>query len=253
MAESKAAVKLVIYPYENRTYLVPAGNGYVKVYAGALYVVNGSQEMISIVAGPTPENTFADRGGHSADSTPAGHYVLDKTETHTTMNWPSSVVPWGAPVREQNGIIQYKIGSQWRDATGPRGTVTQSLRMFIAKTPDMHPTPQEMEQMMRNMFIDRKTGTLATTYQSNDFGKLSWNLKHKGRRTAYYIHTTPVDEYATANGQNVMLMQSHGCIHIRPADRDLLMKKGYLREGIAVEIKKYGEVGPPPGFMTGTK
>lgn len=39
---------------------------------------------------------------------------------------------------------------------------------------------------------------------------------------------------------------SHGCVHIQPVDRDEMMRKGYLKKGVVVEIKPYGEVGPPP-------
>jgi len=39
--------------------------------------------------------------------------------------------------------------------------------------------------------------------------------------------------------------QSHGCVHIRPADRDEMMSRGYLAAGTAVRIMKYGMRGPP--------
>lgn len=247
MAEHKA-VRLVIYPYENRTYQALSGNGIVTVYAGAMYVVNGHQERIDIVAGPIPSQNSKGEGGHIAESTHDGIYVLDRAERHTTINWPASVVPWGAPIRENNGIIQYQIGNQWRDASGPRGTVTQATRLFYARTPDAHKTPQDIEETVRDIFVNDRTKQLMQVYEGNDFGKLSWNLKRNGRRTAYYIHTTPDCEINTANGDEVVLLQSHGCIHIRPVDRDWFMQAGYLRQGITVEVRKYGEVGPPPGF-----
>jgi hypothetical protein len=40
------------------------------------------------------------------------------------------------------------------------------------------------------------------------------------------------------------LDQSHGCIHVRPVDRDELQKRGDLHPGVDVEVMKYGEIGP---------
>jgi lipoprotein-anchoring transpeptidase ErfK/SrfK len=91
-----------------------------------------------------------------------------------------------------------------------------------------------------------KNHQLIKSWLLNDFGPWAWNLKKGGQRTAYYIHTTPDTEYAVTNKQFVILTQSHGCIHIRPQDRDEMMSKGYLKEGIHVEVKPYGQVGPPP-------
>lgn len=250
MTDTKA-VRLIIYPYDQKqpykTY--NSAGQQEEVFAGSLWVMNGNHEVVDIVAGPPPDRQKSDRGGHYAESTAAGIYVLDKGEAHTSAGWPASVVPWGAEIREQNGIIQYRIGNQWRDATGPRGTVTQASRLFFARTPNAKVSPQEIESSARSLFIDPRTGKLSPTYKNNDFGVISWNMKLNGKRTALYIHTTPANEWSTANGSNVVLGQSHGCIHIRPVDRDMLMKKGYLKEGTIVEVKKYGEAGPPPGFF----
>jgi lipoprotein-anchoring transpeptidase ErfK/SrfK len=86
---------------------------------------------------------------------------------------------------------------------------------------------------------------LLPSWNLNDFGNWSWNLMQGGHRTAYYIHTTPDDEAATQARQRFVLSQSHGCIHIRPTDRDEMMGKGYLKQGVEVEIMPYGLAGPP--------
>lgn len=46
-------------------------------------------------------------------------------------------------------------------------------------------------------------------------------------------------------GAPLSLGNSHGCIHIRPSHRDEMMKKGYLKAGIEIEVKPYGQKGPP--------
>ena len=82
-------------------------------------------------------------------------------------------------------------------------------------------------------------------YTKNDFGKWAFNMTKSGsKRTAYYVHTTPEDEKATDNHAGFELSQSHGCVHIRPADRAEMMDLGYLQRGVRMTVKKYGIQGP---------
>jgi hypothetical protein len=57
----------------------------------------------------------------------------------------------------------------------------------------------------------------------------------------FFIHTTPKDEAAS---QPLDLQQSHGCLHIRPKERDTMIEKGYLTEGVRVVVKRYEERRP---------
>jgi hypothetical protein len=99
---------------------------------------------------------------------------------------------------------------------------------------------------VRSIFIDSATKKLReTTWKLNDFGRWGWNLRLNGHRTAYYVHTTPEDEQATAASKAVHLCNSHGCIHLPPSDRDRFMREGYLKEGVHLEVRRYSETGPP--------
>jgi lipoprotein-anchoring transpeptidase ErfK/SrfK len=84
-----------------------------------------------------------------------------------------------------------------------------------------------------------------TTWEKNDFGRWGWNLRSHGQPTAYYIHTTPDDEHATAEGKEVFLDNSHGCVHLKPKERDMLIDAGVLKEGVEFEVRRYDEKGPP--------
>jgi L,D-transpeptidase-like protein len=116
--------------------------------------------------------------------------------------------------------------------------------MIWATTSDKRLSPSEAASVAHDMFCD-DSGKLKDTWDRNDFGKWSWNLTRGGRRTAYYLHTTPDDEENTAKGLPVQLLNSHGCVHVRPADRDKMEYKKYLKKGTVVIVHKYGEVGPP--------
>lgn len=228
--------KLVLYPGER---LTPKG-----VTVGTIYVIHGHGERYEMAGGPPPGNRQAGPGGHVADVTPPGEYTLDHAEHHTTANWPLSVVPWGAQVRERDGEIEYQVGRNWIRATGPKGTVTRAMRLFAQRSN----APLSLEQASseaRRLFVPRR-GSLVSTWTYNDFGKWSWNLKRRGHRTPYFIHTTPrAEREALLDPPQYEVEQSHGCVHIRPADRDEMMSRGYLAEGTAVRILNYGMQGPP--------
>ena len=226
---------LVIYPGEGVT-----ADG---VTVGTIYVVNGHGERYEMAGGPPPGNRQAGPGGHFADVTPAGEYTLDHAEHHVTANWPLSVVPWGSRIREHDGEIEYQVGQTWIHATGPRGTVTRAMRLFVQRS-NSKITLEDASREARRMFF--RHGSLVTDWIYNDFGKWSWNLKSHGHRSAYYIHTTPrAEREALLDPPQYESEQSHGCKHIRPIDRDEMMARGYLAAGNAVRIMKYGIQGPP--------
>jgi len=232
---------------------------------GRLYVLeNGKlKKSYEVCAGPPPNKGYADRGGHTAGVTPAGIYTLAAPEHHVTPNWPMSSIPWGAAIRKgADGEVEYKVGAKWHKATGRNGVVFKALVLFEqrtradnAKANKTKPAPLTEEdkntinEQARNAFDedpDKPTGRLVLVWKRNDFGVWAFNLTKHGQRTAYYFHTTPDDEEATEQKRPFELAQSHGCVHLRPADRDELMMLGYLKEGVIVEVKEYGTRGPPP-------
>lgn len=238
-----ARVSLEIYPGERVD-----SRG---VTLGHIYVINGHGESYEMAGGPPPGRGYNDKGGHSAGITPPGHYVLGPQEHHTTSSWPMSVIPWGAPLREADGEIQYQVRGRWITASGPQGTVTQATMQFHIRS-GSQPNLSDVAASVRRAFYDQ-AGNLIPVWNHNDFGMWAWNLTSHGARSPYYVHTTPPNEAATAAHQRFLLTQSHGCVHIRPADRDEMMQKGYLKAGIAVDVKQYGDTRPTPkpGQVTG--
>jgi hypothetical protein len=237
---------------------------------GHLYARRDDQlvKTIEACAGPGPGHGRADRGGHTAEKTPAGDYRLARGEHHTTQNWPLSAIPWGARLRPgQGGAIDYSPddGASWLPATGLDGAVSRAAFLFEERTragraaderkrTGLHSDPapltdeerRSIDQSYRALFFP--DGTLLPRWNRNDFGPWAWNLtlptKSGPVRTAYYLHTTPADEAATAEGRAFELSQSHGCVHIRPADRDALLAEGLIQRGVRFLVRPYGVVGP---------
>jgi len=197
--------------------------------------VNDGPETFDVAGGPPTLQPILDLGGHTATRTPPGRYVLDRAEHHTTNGWPRSVVPWGARLREVDGVVEYELSGHWINASGLDGRVTHALLIFAAKS-GRPMSPPVASRHARQMFYE-KNGTLMSMWQGNDFGKWSWNLRLGSRRTVFFIHTTPPGE--AAGSSDFDLDQSHGCLHIRPNDRDVMVKRGYLREGTVVIVKRY--------------
>jgi hypothetical protein len=234
----------VIFPGE-RVDRVATRRGLDRITMGTIYVVVAGKvvDRYECAGGPPPGHGFKDKGGHSGGSTPTGHFVLDRAEHHVTMNWPGSSIPWGAPIREREGIFEFSHGGHWIAASGPHGTVTRAQMLWQLRSGEPV-TLAEADAAARTAFIE-PDGKPISVWQRNDFGKWSWNLRRKGRRTAIYVHTTPEDELAAAATSRLHLNQSHGCLHVQPADRDKMMAKKYLHAGIAVHVMRYGRVGPP--------
>src|SRR5581483_10745794 len=126
------------------------------VALGSIYVVNGLGEAYSMAGGPPPGSGYQDVGGHTAEPTPAGQYVLDRAEQLVTSSWPKSVIPWGAKLRETDTEIveiQYQVGTQWRTATGPHGTVSRALHQFWLRS-GKHRTFDAADGTARSWFYE---------------------------------------------------------------------------------------------------
>lgn len=262
-------VRIDFFPGETMDGNVARGRFYV-------HVRDKLVKTYEACGGPPPERAYADRGGHSADPTREGSYVLDAAEHHTTDSWPTSTIPWGARIRlrpDQDLEFSRDDGRTWLPGTGPNGVVTRAWIAFEQRTragaaaaanaqhkgdpgwKQVTPaplTPDEITAIIngsRQFFY--RDGQLLPTWEMNDFGNWAWNMMASSSRglsrTDLYVHTTPQNEQATAANQPFQLTQSHGCVHIRPRDRDEMMTLGYLQKGVRFVVKKYGVKGPAAG------
>ena len=240
---SSQNLRLIIYPGEKDD-RVPGSE--TPITMGTIYVVRSGRVIDRYDVAPGPRIKFKDRG-HSAEPTPPGSYTLGHAERHTASSWPTSVIPWGAHLRETpEGVVEFQLGATWVAATGLHGKVTVAYAEFRRQSGRAISPGLANAEVRRYFFVDREQKNLRPTWTLNDFGKWSWNLQQSGKRSVFYIHTTPLDELADSLDTQVHLEQSHGCLHIQPADRDEMVTKGYLKAGMHVQIERYGLAGPPP-------
>ncbi len=232
----RTGIRLVFFPGERLT-----GSATV----GTIYVIGGNGDSVQASGGP-PVGRY-DKGGHTIEPTPAGNYVLGPRIHVVAPSWPASTIPWGAALRiSPSGEAEFESSpGKWLVATGPNGVITQAKMNFLRRD-KLNPDLSQVAKQIRDAIIDPATKTLfTTTWEHNDFGRWGWNLLQNGHGTPYFVHTTPTDEHASAQGKAVFLTNSHGCIHLVPTERDRLMSAGYLKQGVSFEVRPYTETGPP--------
>ncbi len=168
-----------------------------------------------------------------------------------TSGWWQSSIPWGAALRlNAQGDVEFQDDEgkgNWVQATGVNGVLTKALYNYKVKMKEKT-NLRAVDAELRAMLIDPATNTLKyKTWEFNDFGRWGWQLQQNGHGTAYFLHTTPLNEASYKADKNAIadLANSHGCIHIDPADRDTFIKKGYLNAGTEFEVRTYKEIGPP--------
>ncbi len=217
---------------------------------GKIYVVRGKTVVATYLARGGPKEKFNGADRHTHSPIPPGDYPLSAAIQYTTPNWPNSSIPWGARIRTaSNREVEYNPGTGWELATGsPKAPMNAAVGNLLTRMRGYPPTKAEAEQLnvvARQYFDvdqDQPTGTLVTVWQRNDFGEWAFALLQNGRKSGFFIHTTPDDELDSTRA----LEPSHGCIHMRPIDRNEAKKEGYLGRGIILHVAAFGAKGPPP-------
>lgn len=137
---------------------------------------------------------------------------------------------WGAEVKESDGKVLVKHEGIWADVA--------TLGLSPAKVREYH----------RYLY---RTEEIPKRWVFNDFGHITCflyrDLNKNGQRDAKervhgeFIHPTPFDEAAVRKGLDVKLVESHGCIHVKPTDIDDMIKRGFLAKNRVVVVHRYSE------------
>lgn len=246
--------KVYFYPsvdgVEYKNELEADGQKHLHTYGfGKLYVVRFNTIVAEYEARGGPKETFKGDDGHIHSPIPPGNYVLSAAIQYTTPNWPNSCIPWGAQIRKApNDEIQYDSGSGWQYATGsPKAKMNEALRNYWARLGKPPLSESELNKNAREQFDinpDDPRKTLVAVWQRNDFGQWAFALLKDGKKTGFFIHTTPDDEL-TPNGTPIQLGSSHGCIHMRPVDRNEAKEKKYLDRGVTLHVTAFNAKGRP--------
>ncbi|ANH82367.1 hypothetical protein A8C56_16605 [Niabella ginsenosidivorans] len=213
------------------------------------------QRITEIDAHGGPVAKYKDRGGNEATPTRAGRYIIGLIDQHVTQGsaYPFSRVPWGAALRTgKDGAMEVNMNGGWKKLSA------------VVKTSKYFKTEKELTDYLKDYYASFKYKdgkALPDRWVFNDFGHITIKyfrdlngdrVLNKGRETfmSDFIHTTPYDEAYTAVGKkDFVLEESHGCIHLRPADIDSLISKRYLKRGNTIEIHPYTDKVVPTLLM----
>lgn len=207
--------------------------------------------------GLAPSPGYRDPVMQPAPTTP-GSYVIHDHGPYVTTTWAMSRIAWGTPLKLDAGgeHVLYDGGSgsnRWRrvDRLIPRLTAAKLRRLYkdLYGTTGIHDSNLDG---FPDKWVFNDFGPWAIRYYRD--GNRNRRLDAGERLMGEMIHTTPVDEAATAieaktgDKDLVQLQYSHGCIHIKPIDRVSFLKFGAFKTGNLMVVHGPAEV--VPEFLT---
>lgn len=176
----------------------------------------------------------------NCEPTIAGKYIIGKSHSYSSPTWAASVLKWGTPLKViPTGAAPNKATDVWYKL--PSGKWGSILKDFGYSPSDIAYAYSKYYSIVKipDKWVLNDFGPIAIRYfkDLNDNRILDGKEKLEGRM----IHTTPKNEAQTILGKKVKLEESHGCIHIKPKDRDRFISKGAFDRGTTFIIHKYSE------------
>lgn len=164
----------------------------------------------------------------------AGRYVIDKAEAYITPSWAASRIKWGTYLKDMKAKhdVYYQLPS------GSWGSIAKDFNISRDIILGWH----------KNLYGKE---IVPTSWIFNDFGPIAirWFKDLNGNKlldagevlSGQMFHTTPVNEMQHATNKPVLLSPSHGCIHLKPAERDMLIAMGAFKPKSIFVICAYHE------------
>jgi len=204
------------------------------------------QLLLAIKQAGVIKHRFSAHGGpakkgtdpHMAEiPTTAGIFVIEKTHAYRTGTWPLSSIKWGVKLRDRKDILPkgdvwYQLPSgQWGSILKDYGITRDDIIGMYSRLYHKNEVP--------GTWVFNDFGPIAIRY----FKDLNGNniLDGKEKLSGEMLHTTPDDEASTFFKKKVTLTESHGCIHIKPLDRDFLLNLGAFKQGTPFIVHHYHE------------
>ncbi len=163
-----------------------------------------------------------------------GTYIIHSAQPYRTPTWPLSKIKWGIQLQDKprKNDVWYKLPSgKWGSVKNDTGVSRLDIIRLYYK-------------LYGQMRVPKK-------WVFNDFGPIAirWfkdinnnkNLDKNEKLSGQMFHTTPTNEAENNLGKTINLVPSHGCIHLKPADRDSIFSLGGFKPKTTFIVHSYHE------------
>ena len=203
------------------------------------------QKLLVVKEEGVPKMSFEAWGGPSSPGsdpqmqeipTTAGTYVIHSVHSYSTPSWPMSKIKWGTRLQDipSQKDVWYKLHS------GKWGSVKKDIGIGRNELIDYYYKLYE-KRMVPKSWVFNDFGPLSVRYFKDINNNLTIDEDKGERLSGEMIHTTPENEAQANTGKKVQLAPSHGCIHIKPQDRDVLIGMNAFKPGMLFIVHKYSE------------
>lgn len=163
-----------------------------------------------------------------------GLYYIDKAHAYRTPTWGMSNIKWGTKLKDMKALndVYYQLSNgKWASVKNDYNIKRDEIR-------ELHLILYQ-EKSVPSTWIFNDFGPIAIRW----FKDLNGNKILDGKETlsGQMFHTTPENEAQHAQGKPVKMTPSHGCIHLKPVDRDLIFSMGGFKPKTPFIVHKYHE------------
>jgi len=163
-----------------------------------------------------------------------GTYIIHSTHSYITPSWPYSKIKWGTALQDKPQIndVYYQLpNKKWASVKKDTGI--------------------ERKKIIDQYFTYYGKMKVPPIWVFNDFGPIAirWFKDTNGNKildkketlSGQMFHTTPDNEAEHLLGKPVKLVPSHGCIHLKPRDRDTILNLGAFKPKTIFVVHNYNE------------
>lgn len=203
-------------------------------YPGQKLVVflEGKKVLMQAEAWGGPATRTKDDTMDAIPTTP-GKYIIYGEEAYITRTWVWSSIRWGTKLQDKLSDVWYEV----------KPNVWASLKK------DKNISRAEVISQYETLYGEKR---VPATWVFNDFGPIAIRYfkdlngngkfdKDKERLMGEMFHTTPDNEAQYKRAEPIEMAESHGCIHLKPPERDTLMRSGAFQYGTPFIVHKYDE------------
>jgi hypothetical protein len=214
--------------------------GVLHLYPGhkvLAFIVNGHLSKWAVAwCGPATEQPLVPGDPFTAVPTKPGRYVIWKIAPYVTRTWAFSRIQWGVPLKPDplnpDDVLYETTGNHWASVLKKTGINRAGVE---GRHYELYGTYRVPDTWIFNDF-----GRVAIRYfrDKNHNGQLDADEHLEGEM----FHSTPENERDTVlNPSKIYMEESHGCIHLRPVQRDKMIQAGILARGRILIIHKYAD------------